>query len=157
MVASQEVPCRTQCGSPSLTLSKIDQIKHPDIDTKDHMNNIYRLEFELSQLEQDLIVNPNVENHFSKSLLANREIPQDIRQQCQNSRDFNLSKMQNGHQFGFIPLTDVKTYQGPPVTWHNNIDILEAHSIIRNSGVPNFLKCRIPVQTQLKPKVWKTN
>ena len=62
--------------------------------------------------------------------------------------------MQNGHDFGFIPLTDVKTYQGPSVTWPRCIDILEAHSIIRNSGVPNFLKCRIPVQTQLKPKVW---
>ena len=34
------------------------------------------------------------------------------------------------------------------------IDILEAHSIIRNSGVPNFLKCKIPVQIQLRPKVW---
>ena len=51
-------------------------------------------------------------------------------------------------------LTDVKTYEGPLITWNKQIDILEAHSIIRSSGVPNFLKCRIPVQTQLKPKVW---
>ena len=62
--------------------------------------------------------------------------------------------MQSGHEFGFIPLTDVKTYQGPPIQWDKEIDILEAHSIIRNSGVPNFLKCRIPIQTQLRPKVW---
>ena len=112
------------------------------------------LESNLPHLKNDFIADLSAANHFSKSFLANTEVPQVIRQQCQDSRDFRLSKIQNGHDFGFIPLTDVKTYQGPPITWDKDIDILQAHSVIRNSGVPNFLKCRIPVQTQLRPKVW---
>ena len=32
--------------------------------------------------------------------------------------------------------------------------ILEAHKIIRLTGVPNFLNARISVATQLEPEVW---
>ena len=45
-------------------------------------------------------------------------------------------------------------YNGHHVSWQKIPDILEAHNIIRHSGVPNFLKARIPVATQLNPDRW---
>ena len=33
--------------------------------------------------------------------------------------------------------------------------MLKAHKIITESRLPNFMKCRIPVQTHLKPQVWQ--
>ena len=39
--------------------------------------------------------------------------------------------------------------------WEVVPDILEAHEIVRFSGVPNFLNARIPVVTQLKPDRWQ--
>ena len=45
---------------------------------------------------------------------------------------------QNGGEFGYIPLHDLKIYNGPQVYWEKIPDILEAHTIIRQSGVPNF-------------------
>ena len=38
--------------------------------------------------------------------------------------------------------------------WEKVPDILQARKIIRQSGVPNFLKARIPVATQLNPDTW---
>ena len=61
---------------------------------------------------------------------------------------------QNGGDFGYIPLNDLKIYNGPDIFWQNIPDILEALRIIQNSGVPNFLKSRIPVPTQLNPERW---
>ena len=61
---------------------------------------------------------------------------------------------QNGGDFGYIPLNDLKLYNGPDIFWQNIPDVLQAHKIIRDSGVPNFLKSRIPVPTQLNPERW---
>ena len=58
---------------------------------------------------------------------------------------------QNGDQFGYIPLNDLKLYYRPEVRWEETPSILQAHKLIRQSGVPNFLNCRIPVQTHLHP------
>ena len=55
------------------------------------------LDLYLPYLYNEVTLDSGVENHFSKSFLANTEVPQSIRQQCQYSRDFRLSKVQNGH------------------------------------------------------------
>ena len=55
--------------------------------------------------------------------------------------------------FGFIPITSLQEYHGPPVYWQTIPDMLKAHQIITESGLPNFMKCRIPIQTRLKPQV----
>ena len=34
-------------------------------------------------------------------------------------KDYNACLVQNGDEFGYIPLTDLKTYQGPAVQWQN--------------------------------------
>ena len=51
-------------------------------------------------------------------------------------------------------ITDLKLYQGPPVHWDTIPNTVEAHALIRNSGMQNFLKCRIPVLSQLRPDRW---
>ena len=61
---------------------------------------------------------------------------------------------QNGGDLGYIPLNDLTIYHGPHIFWEKIPDILEANKIICDSGVPNFLKSRIPVPTQLKPERW---
>ena len=57
---------------------------------------------------------------------------------------------QNGGQFGYISLNNLKFYTGPPVHWKAISDILQAHKIVRSSGAPNCLYARIPVVTPLK-------
>ena len=49
------------------------------------------------------------------------------------------SFQQLGNEFGCIPLVDFKLYTGPPVIWQLAPDIIQAHKLIRASGVPNFL------------------
>ena len=70
------------------------------------------------------------------------------------SKEHAASLAQNGGDFGYIPLIDFLIYDGPHVFWEKVTDILEAHQIIRDSGVPNFLKDRIPVVIQLNPDRW---
>ena len=41
------------------------------------------------------------------------------------------------------------------VIWANVPGIIEAHAKIRQSAMPNFMKVRIPVQTQLNVDTWK--
>ena len=83
-----------------------------------------------------------------------QKIPLYVWQNKHLSKDHVACIAQNGGDFGYIPLNDLKTYNGPDILWQNIPDILEAHKIIRNSGVPNFLKSRIPVPTQLNPERW---
>ena len=83
-----------------------------------------------------------------------QKIPLYVWQNKNRSKDHIACLAQNGGDFGYIPLNDLKIYQGPHIVWNKIPDILEAHKIIRDSGVPNFLKSRIPVPTQLNPQRW---
>ena len=71
---------------------------------------------------------------------------------CENKRHFIN---QTGGQFGFVPEPDLKLYTGDPVYWDKVPDIMEAHHIIGESGLPNHLKCRTPVMSTLKPDNWR--
>ena len=71
------------------------------------------------------------------------------------SKDHKACIKQNGHQFGYIPLNDLKLYRGPEDIWKNAPSILQAHKFMRQSRVPHFLNCRIPVKTQLNPDRWR--
>ena len=83
-----------------------------------------------------------------------QQIPLYVWQNKHLSKDHMACIAQNGGDFGYIPLNDLKVYQGPDIFWEKVPDIIEAHKIIRNSGVPNFLNSRIPVPTQLNPERW---
>ena len=93
----------------------------------------------------------HIDCHSDKTL---QQIPLYVWQNKYLSRDHMACLAQNGGDFGYIPLNDLKIYEGPDIVWEKIPDIIEAHKIIRNSGVPNFLKSRIPVPTQLNPQRW---
>ena len=89
------------------------------------------------------------------STVADTEIiPLYVWQNRHNSTDRQACIQQNGNDFGYIPVNNLHTYNGPEVHWHIVPDILQAHQIIRHTGVPNFLNARIPVATQLNPDSW---
>ena len=73
-----------------------------------------------------------------------------------NSKDYKACITQSNGVFGYVPLTDLKIYTGPPVKWDIVPDIIEAHNLVRQSGVPNFLKCRIPVEINLNVNIWRS-
>ena len=47
-------------------------------------------------------------------------------------------------QFGFIPKGPLHLYTGTPVVWQSIPDIIQAHFMVKASGLPNYLACRIP-------------
>ena len=56
--------------------------------------------------------------------------------------------------FGFIPTGPLKIYDGTSVSWNPIPDIITAHLLVRNSGLPNYLGCRIPVNSNLHCDNW---
>ena len=72
---------------------------------------------------------------------------------CQHNE---LCIMQTGGLFGFVPQTDLKLYDGQAVHWDRIPDIIESHHIVKSSGLPNFLKFRIPVNTNLNIQNWRS-
>ena len=71
------------------------------------------------------------------------------------SKDFVQCIAQNGSEFGALPITDHLTYQGPD-TYNNPVtDIFDLHRKVRNSKIPNFLGCRVPLKGQLNSAVWR--
>ena len=69
--------------------------------------------------------------------------------------EYWLCKQQNGVDFGCVPLSPIMLFTGDPTYWQTLPDIITAHKMIRQSGLPNFLGLRIPVNTQLKVKAWR--
>ena len=78
------------------------------------------------------------------------DLPKSI---CQHNETCIL---QTGGRFGFVPQTDLKLYDGEAVYWHTIPDIIDSHHIVKSSGLPNFLKVRIPVNTNLNIKNWRS-
>ena len=71
----------------------------------------------------------------------------------------NIKSSPEVHQstFGFLPTSPLKIYNGDPIYWDTIPDLIKAHKIIRQSGLPNFLKCRIPVQSGLNINAWRSH
>ena len=57
-------------------------------------------------------------------------------------------------EIGFIRLTNLKVYPGQEKKWNAVPDVIQAHKIIKSSGMPNFLSSCIPVQGPLRVEVW---
>ena len=62
---------------------------------------------------------------------------------------------QNGQHYGFLPLSDLMVYRGEEVVWAEVPSLAEAHKIIKHSKMPNFMRARIPIQSQLNITAWK--
>ena len=69
--------------------------------------------------------------------------------------EHNNCVQQNGSDFGFIPLTALKKYHGNPVHYDKLPDIITAHNIVTETGLPNFLGACIPIASQLHPQRWR--
>ena len=75
------------------------------------------------------------------------------------STDQEYYKQHSNHtaqqSFGFNPTGPLKLYTGDPVYYDKIPDIIKTHRMIRDSSCPNFLKCRIPVTSNLKIENWR--
>ena len=96
-------------------------------------------------------------NPHCGTYVREEKIPLYVWNQKDYCKDYKACLSQSDNIFGYVPFTDLKTYTGPSVKWDTVPDIIEAHKLVRQSGVPNFLKCRIPVETNLKANVWRTH
>ena len=121
---------------------------------------------------QDLRVESEVDNAFDSyapSIHNGTSLSRERNRECngsamvETSTDVSLPtcseywqcKEQNGVQFGCIPLSPITLFTGDPTYWEQIPDIITAHKLIRQSGVPNFFGLRIPVSTQLKVEAWR--
>ena len=59
--------------------------------------------------------------------------------------------------FGFIPKAPLQVYTGEVVHWQDIPNTLEAHQLIKATKIPNYMKCRIPVQSGLNIKAWRAH
>ena len=84
-----------------------------------------------------------------------KQIPDRVYAARFQSIDHKNCLYQNEKKFGFIPINDLMVYTGPERIWGQVPNIVEAHAKIKQSGLPNFMSLRIPVQTQLKVRSWE--
>ena len=92
---------------------------------------------------------------FNMAVSQTKNVPHDVWENRVYSKDYNACVHQNGDNFGYIPLNNLHIYKGPAIQWKSLPDIWQANKLIRESKVPNFLNCRIPVKTQLNPDNWR--
>ena len=83
------------------------------------------------------------------------KIPKDIIDNRHLCKDYNNCIQQTGSEIGFVPLTPLKLFEGPPKVWDICPDIIQAHKLMKESGLPNYLSCRIPIQGQLHSDKWQ--
>ena len=84
-----------------------------------------------------------------------KHIPESILFNKYQSLDHKNCINQNTKAFGFIPYNGLLRYTGPNIVWASVPDIVQAHQLVRQSGMPNFMQVRIPVNSQLKVEAWK--
>ena len=94
-------------------------------------------------------LDPNLESEHSD------KIPDHVLNHKHSCQDYNNCIHQTGSEVGLVPLTPRLVYEGSPKIWQACPDIIQAHKLIQESGLPNFLSCRIIIQGQLKSDKWQ--
>ena len=138
---------------PSMVISKpatpdIAQIKVTKGDLTLGMTNA------ADDIYADNMLHGQFDSHMASGQTKN--VPEDVWQNRLYSKDYKACVYQNGDNFGYIPLNDLHVYKGPEIQWKSLPDIWQANKLIRETKVPNFLNCRIPVKTQLNPDKWRS-
>ena len=105
-------------------------------------------------ISADNMLHGQFDSHMASGQTKN--VPEDVWQNRLYSKDYKACVYQNGDNFGYIPLNDLHVYKGPEIQWKSLPDIWQANKLIRETKVPNFLNCRIPVKTQLNPDKWRS-
>ena len=68
---------------------------------------------------------------------------------------FEQLEIHQTKDFGFIPKSSLRLYTGPTVTWNEVPHIFQAHALVKNSKLPNYMGCRIPVNSGLNIPKWR--
>ena len=68
---------------------------------------------------------------------------------------FEQLEIHQTKDFGFIPKSSLKLYTGPTVTWNEIPHIFQAHALVKTSKLPNYMGCRIPVNSGLNVPKWR--
>ena len=100
---------------------------------------------DISMVDSNILLNGNCSLHSSFL----------VPQSSTNDSVYTHVVEAQGPQFGFIPQGPLKLYVGDPVSWEYVPNVNISHLLIRSSGLPNYLGCRIPVQSQLNIDNWK--
>ena len=83
------------------------------------------------------------------------KIPVEVLMNKTNCVDYVNCSEQNGTHFGFIPLTPLQVYTGAQ-TFNTVIqDLVALHGTVKASNLPNFMSCRIPLESQLNITNWR--
>ena len=67
---------------------------------------------------------------------------------------FDEWKNQSDFEFGFVPLSDFIMTDRTDIVADPIVDPFELHKHVKNSGRVNFLRCRVPVKSQLNVPAW---
>ena len=89
------------------------------------------------------------------ALLVKKKIDPCLISQAITCSDYKACKSQMGEPFGVIPLSPLLVYTGPETNNKPMPDPLSLHRHVRQSGCPNFLGSRIPVDSKLNIKNWR--
>ena len=65
------------------------------------------------------------------------------------------AKQQLGTAFRCLLLPGITLFNADPIYYERIPDIIQAHRLVRQSGMPNLLGLRIPIQTQLNVLCWR--
>ena len=146
----------------ALTTSKLD--KHQALDTQcvglnpdvhvinEHLNTSWCFlrepnvsDLPINEDNQDMAPIFDINDTLFMSTPDNEKLPLEIYQNRFTCASYNHFMQQTPVEIGFIPLTDLKVYQGPEKHWDIVPDLIHAHTMVKSSSLPNCLSCRIPV------------
>ena len=117
------------------------------------LHKCHDLPFTVKQVNDYVLMIYDIANPRSK---RKQNIPNVIQWHKNDSVDYVNCIQQNGRNYGFLLLNDVMVYMGEEVVWTHIPSVIEAHTIIKHSAVPNFMGARIPVHSQFNIPAWKS-
>ena len=74
---------------------------------------------------------------------------------CKKSVFFDAWKNQTDFHFGFLPVSDFIMPHVVAESSSKGLTPLKMHAMVKASGQPNYMHCRIPVPSQLNIAAWK--
>ena len=148
VVKNQVVKSHIPCNSPMTQMSHnrahvegIAVINQPDqginIESTDGVKHLFDIN------------KSNADDKYLNTVLAKRN----ARVPLHFSSNYTNWKLQTDFDFGFVPLQDFIL----PAHLHMGEEIgcpLETYRRVKASGLPNFLGCRIPIESQLNVQAW---
>ena len=144
------VPINSQVSKKTTSLTRIRNVV-----MQSSQNDNISLFSQPNAVESPHLLDYKANVGLSESTYSNTAFPLNIwENQCV---DYQRCTQQNGFEFGAVPLTPIKLYEGKQTGNQPIFDIIQLHNTVHQSNRPNFLGCRIPVQTQLKPGASRFN